>query len=100
MTFQEAARMQYRYHSYYTVWLVAPDGTRTEFGLTQRKSGSGLMAILRSDAGQKRIAGIPGVAAVTFKKTATALILSNGYKIAFGGTIRQEASELLSGSCD
>jgi len=92
MTFPEAARRQHLYSSIYTVWLVAPDGTREQIGTTQRKTGSGLRAVLARPSVQERIAKIPGIEDVRLKKTASALIFTNGYRIEFGGTIRQEAS--------
>lgn len=91
-TFDEAARAQYRFGSFYTVFIVSPDGTRTYAGMTARKTGAGLMAVLRRDHVQAYVAGLPGAADATFKKSATALTLSNGYRFEFGGTIRQEAT--------
>lgn len=91
MTFEQAARVQYRRSSFYAVFLVSPDGTRQALGSTQRKTGAGLMNLLRGERAQAIVMAIPGVESVTFKKTASALILSNGYRIEFGGTIRQES---------
>lgn len=93
MDFQTAARIQYRHNSIYTVYLVAPDGTREYLGTTQRKSGIGLMAILRRDSVQERMKSLPGADTARFTKHADRLALSNGYRIEFGGTIRQESAE-------
>lgn len=92
-TFAEAADRQYHYGSFYTVFLTTvATGERVYLGMTGRKSGAGLMAILRRTYVQDHIATLPGVSEATFRKTADALILSNGYRIEFGGTIRQEAT--------
>ena len=92
MTFAEACERQHLYGSYYTVWLVAPDGAREYLGYIGRKSGAGLLSLLRTDRVQDRVARFEGAEGVTLKKTANALVLSNGWQIAFGGTIRQEAA--------
>lgn len=92
MSFADAVARQHLYGSYYTVWLVAPDGAREYLGYTPRKSGDGLLSLLRSDRVQTRVAQFEGAAEITLKKTAHALVLSNGWRIAFGGTIRQEAA--------
>jgi hypothetical protein len=86
-TFSEAAATQHLYGSYYTVWLVAPGGTREYLGYTARKTGTGLCR----PSVQGRVQRFPDADALTFRKTAGALLLSNGYRITFGGTIRQEA---------
>lgn len=92
MTRTEAARVQYRLHSFYTVQLVTPTGEKEIVGSTQRKSGSGLLHfVCGSDALKAKLSAIPGMLDGTFKKTAKAIVFSNGYKIEFGGTIRQEA---------
>jgi hypothetical protein len=91
MSFADAAERQHLYGSYYTVWLVAPDGTREYLGFTPRKSGDGLLSFLRADRIQERVKRFEGAESLTLKKTAGALVLSNGWKFAFGGTIRQEA---------
>jgi hypothetical protein len=94
MTFAEAAKRQHLYGSYYTIWLVSPEGKREYIGFTGRKSGAGLFKFLQRDTMQSLMKRrFLDVASLSFKKTATALILSNGWKIEFGGTIRQEASE-------
>lgn len=93
MTFDEAARIQYRRHSMYVVFLVSPDGSREQIGITARKTGSGLMNVLRRDSVQEKVKRLPGALTATFKKHADRLDFSNGYKIVFGGTIRQESSE-------
>lgn len=92
-TFAEAADRQNLYNSYYTVWLIAPDGSRVYLGHTSRKSGSGLRAVVGRDSVIAKLEKIPGMDTATYKKTAESLVISNGYKVAFGGTIRQEASE-------
>lgn len=92
MTFEQAARAQHLRFSYYTVWLVSPTGERTRLGSTQRKNGTGLMNILRADSTQNRLKAMPVMDGATIKKTKSALTFSNGWKIEFGGTIRQEAS--------
>jgi nitrogen fixation protein len=92
MSFADAAQRQHLYGSYYTVWLVAPDGTREYLAYTSRKTGDGLLAVLRYDRIQERVKLFPDAASITLKKKGGALVLSNGWRIAFGGTIRQEAS--------
>jgi hypothetical protein len=91
MKFQDAARMPYLHTSFYTVWLVGPNGERESLGSTQRKTGSMLIKILCEKTTQERVSRLPGAASATFKKHADHLEFSNGWKIAFGGTIRQEA---------
>ena len=92
-TFAEAADRQFRYNSFYTVFLVeVATGARTYLGMTARKTGTGLMTVLRRENVQKFVTTLPGAADATFTKSATALTLSNGYRIEFGGTIRQEAT--------
>jgi hypothetical protein len=95
LNWEEAVKEQHLYSSYYTVWLVNAEGKRVAYcGRTQRKSGSGLIAKLRTEAVQKLVAEkVPDVANVEFKKTAAALKMSNGWSLQFGGTIRQEAAE-------
>jgi hypothetical protein len=91
MTFSQAARQQYLRHTIYTVVLVGPNGEREQVATTQRKSGTGLVSILRRESVQARIAQLPGAATATFTKKATSLFFSNGWRLEFGGTIRQEA---------
>ena len=91
MTFENAAKLQYRYATYYAIILVGPNGERETLGKTQRKSGSGLLLVLERESVQARMREFPGAYSITLKKTASALILSNGWRIEFGGTIRQEA---------
>jgi hypothetical protein len=91
MTFEEAAARQYNRHTFYAVFLVDPVGNRTRVARTQRKSGTGLIRLLSCDAIRNRLLEIPGIQEVTYKKFADRLELSNGWKIEFGGTIRQEA---------
>ena len=93
MTFADAQQRQYLYRTVYTVWLVGPAGEREQVGTTQRKSGTGLMSVLRRESVQTRIAALPGAASATFTKRADRLEFSNGWRLEFGGTIRQEASE-------
>jgi len=91
--FAKAAADQHRANSFYTVFLVnTATGERTYLGSTARKTGTGLMLILEKSYVQDHIATLPGMAEATFRKTATALVISNGYRIEFGGTIRQEAT--------
>lgn len=92
MTFADAARRQYLRNSYYTVWLVSPAGERTRLGSTARKTGAGLMGILRAESTQTRLASMPEMNDARFKRSASALTFTNGWSIVFGGTIRQEAS--------
>lgn len=92
MQFENAARAQYRRHSYYTVYLVAPDGAREEIAHSQRKSGSGLLTVLYRPAVQERIRQLPGMADARLRKFSDRLEFSNGWRLEFGGTIRQEAS--------
>lgn len=93
MKFSDAARVQYRLSSYYTVQLVKPDGTKVELGSTMQKTGIGLLKFVSSRLDKVREL-IPNPDTVEMvKKTATALHFSNGYRIEFGGTIRQEATE-------
>ena len=92
MTFEDAARRQYRYSTLYAVFLIGPNGEREQVGATSRKSGDGLVAVLRRESVQERIKQIPGVESATFRKFKDRLEVSNGWKLQFGGTIRQEAS--------
>lgn len=95
MTFNEAAKYQYRYGTYYTVWLVKPDGTRVELGFTARKSGTGLLRLIKGKSVQATLRDTIGPEVEYFaivKKTATALVLSHGWRIEFGGTIREEST--------
>jgi hypothetical protein len=100
MTFAEACEKQHLYHSYYTVWIVKPDGTRIYLTHTARKSGSGLLALFTGDydgyreALRKalREAGVNPETCPLVKKTKNALILGDLWKVEFGGTIRQEAA--------
>ena len=94
MTFQDAAAAQYRLHSYYTVHLVKPCGETVPLGYTQRKTGTGLLVFVTGKAVQEALkTHVPGIEGVTIvKKTKAALLLSNGWRIEFGGTIRQEAN--------
>jgi hypothetical protein len=111
MTFEQAAERQHRYGSYYTVWLLGPDGEREYLGFTARKSGAGLLKFMSSLKIQERMKQFPDADNLRCTKTATALIFTskaevakaiaegrstptpNGWKIQFGGTIRQEAAE-------
>lgn len=92
MTFNDAAKKQYLRSSFYTVWLVHPGGkVRVNLGSTQRKTGAGLLKIIGTPYAQQTIGEhIPNTVTLT-KKTASAILLSNGWRIEFGGTIRQEA---------
>jgi hypothetical protein len=91
-TFAQAARAQYLHSSFYTVWLVGPAGEREYLGSTQRKSGTGLRKFLRDKDVQERVSRLPDAASATYTKRADRLEFSNGWRIEFGGTIRQEAS--------
>jgi len=93
MTFEQAARKQYLRKSFYTVWLIGPHGERESLGSASRKSGSSLVAILGEKAVQERVSRLPNASTATFKKRANCLEISNGWRIEFGGTIRQEACE-------
>ena len=88
---QDAARAQYRRHSIYTVYLTGPAGEREEVGTTQRRSGQGLLIVLRCASVQARVRRLPGAAAATVTKRADRLIFSNGWCLEFGGTLLQEA---------
>jgi len=94
MDTDEAANRQYRYGSYYTVWLVSPTGERTYLGYTARKSGNGLLGKLDDYEMRVEVLRRMGAAGgeVGYKKTAAALVFTNGWKIAFGGTIREESA--------
>lgn len=92
MTFKHAAEMQQYHWSFYTVWLVSADGSREYLGCTQKKSGAGLLKFIQRETVQEVLRVLPNADAIEWtKKTATALFLSNGMQIAFGGTIRQES---------
>lgn len=91
MTFSDACRRQHLHHTIYTVYLVGPDGEREQIATTQRKSGTGLLAVLRRESVQARVAQLPGAATATCQKKAGGLLFSNGWRLEFGGTIRQEA---------
>ncbi len=94
MTFESAARVQYRFKTYYAILAVGPNGERVTCGSTQQKSGRGLLKALGNPAILANIrAAVPNPDGTEIvKKTATALHLSNGWRIEFGGTIRQEAN--------
>ena len=93
MTFEQAAERQHRYGSYYTVWLLGPDGEREYLGFTARKSGAGLLKFMSGTNTQNRMKQFPNAEALTCTKHKDRLELSNGWKIQFGGTIRQEAAD-------
>lgn len=93
MKFSDAARAQHRRQTFYTVWLVGPGSERERLSSTQSKSGVGLIRLLQREVVQallkRRFADADQI---TFKKHGDALVLSNGWKIEFGGTLRQEAT--------
>jgi hypothetical protein len=97
MKFHDAARRQYLHSSIYTVWLVGPGGTREELGTTQRKTCVGLMGILYLPGVQARIKRLPGAGDMGVRKRDGGLEFTaaggepNGWRVEFGGTIRQEA---------
>lgn len=91
MTFEHAARAQYLRSSYYTVWLHGPNGEKELLAHTQRKSGSGLLAVLYRPSVQERVKQLPGAESARLQKFKDRLELSNGWTIRIGGTIRQEA---------
>lgn len=91
MTFHEAALRQYRRRTLYVVLLIGPNGEREELGRTIRKSGHGLLDVLSRDYVQERVKLLPNAETACFKKFADRLELDNGWRIEFGGTIRQEA---------
>jgi hypothetical protein len=93
MKFSTAARAQYLRSSYYTVFLVDPDGNKELLGHTQRRNGTGLMAVLSRESVQEKVKAFPWAATARFKKFKDRLEIDNGWKVVFGGTIRQEASE-------
>lgn len=90
--FQQAAADQYRRTSFYVVFLVSPNGERERVARTQRKSGSGLLQVMRGEKVQTLAATWPNMDAVTFKKFADRVEFSNGWRLEFGGTIREEAA--------
>ncbi len=93
MTFDEAASRQHRHSTLYAVHLLGPNGERVTLGSTSQKSGRGLIILTSSTFAQKVIRQhIPNAEHVTFRKTGTALILSNGWCVQFGDTIRREAA--------
>ena len=91
MTFAQAAKTQYLRDSYYTVWLVGAKGERVRLGSTQRKSGSGLLSFCSMASVQETLGKYLTPSVTIKKKTSTAILLSDGWRIVFGGTIRQEA---------
>lgn len=96
LTIQEAMETQYRLHSYYTVWAVDTQGNRHYIGYTARHSGTGLLNMFNLEECREALkAALPvdeqGTCLV--KKTRNTLELANGWKVTFGGTIRQEATE-------
>lgn len=91
MTFDEAARAQYRRHPIYTVWLVGPAGEREQIGATQRKSGDGLLKVIARESVQERMRRFPDAESLRCAKRKGGLELTNGWRVEFGGTIRQEA---------
>ena len=78
--------------TFYTVWLVGPNGERESLGSSGRKSGSGLRAILWTPAVQARVKQFNGVEELRMESKADRLLFSNGWRIEFGGTIRQESA--------
>ena len=98
MDFADAANRQYLYSSYYTVWIVSPAGERTYLGYTPRKTGTGLMLVLQREEVYGAIFGIMGTSEVTYKKSAAAVTFNNGWRVTFGGTIRDEASAVKYGA--
>ncbi len=92
-TFAEAAERQHRYGSYYTVWYVHPSGERVYLGFTARRTGSGLLNLCKSATVQAKLSALIAEDVEWVKKTKDGINLSNGGKVWFGGTIRQEASE-------
>lgn len=92
MTIQEAHRRQYLRHTFYTVFLIGPDGSRSHVANTQRKSGMGLIKIMQSDNVQARVRMWPDAETITFKKYADRLEFSNGGRLEFGGTLLENAS--------
>ena len=92
MTFTAAAKAQYRHATYYTFWLVSPQGEREQIGITQRKSGDGLIAVLRRVGWEALVTRIPDLEETTMKKRADRILWSNGWSAEFGGTIREEAA--------
>lgn len=97
MTFADACSRQHLYHSFYTVWHVDAGGKREYLGFTSRKSGRGLLSfVAKSQAVRDRLRELwgDGAEAVEWtKKTADAIHMSNGCRVKFGGTIRQEAAD-------
>lgn len=98
MDFQAAAATQYNRHTYYSVVLASPTCLAIEhairLGSTQRRTGNGLLSFIGRDAVQAIIKkNVPDAETATIiKKTKDMLVLSNGWKITFGGTIRQDAA--------
>jgi hypothetical protein len=94
MTFEQAARRQYRRGTFYVVYLVGPAGERERLGRTQRRNGAGLRSFLRLPTVQMRFGKFPDSGSIVItRKTASTLEFSNGWRMEFGGTIREEASE-------
>lgn len=93
-TYEQAMNAQYRLHSYYTVFLVSPTGTRHYFGYTMCKTGRRLLEMCAERGGNViELMGADLTDETTHKKKGASLEFSNGWKFVFGGTIRQEASE-------
>jgi len=93
LTFEYAAAVQYRRQTLYTVILVGTSGQREQLGITDQHSGRGLEQIAGTLFAQRVIARcIDDASSVRYRKTARALILSNGWTVEFGDTLRQTAA--------
>lgn len=98
-SWEEAQKRQHLYHSRYTVWLVNPAGERHYLNYISRKSGRGLQTILHNRVnnpeGRAELEQVMGVnmGSLNYTKKAGQLLLTNGWKVVFGGTIMQEAMD-------
>lgn len=92
MTREQASKRQYLRSSFYEVYLVGPNGEREKIARCQGKSGRWLLRVLEGEKVQARMRQFPNCEELAItKKTATALVLSNGWRMEFGGTMLQEA---------
>jgi len=92
--FETAANRQHLRNSYYTVWVVSPTGNRHYIGYTARKTGTGLIKVVEGsgwDKFKEIFKDLPEEIRTLEKKTKDTLFLKDGWKVTFGGTIREES---------
>lgn len=93
MNFDKAAKLQNRYSTFWTIFLIGPNGEKEYVGFSSRKSGRSLLGFISRESFQERVGKFEAAGSIRIvKKTSESLVFSNGWKLAFGGTIRQESS--------